>query len=41
MDKERFVEIRKERPTKTEACSMCGDLCAIKLINDMLAGERK
>ncbi|WP_048147848.1 phosphomethylpyrimidine synthase ThiC [Palaeococcus ferrophilus] len=40
MDKERFVEIRKERPTKTEACSMCGDLCAIKLINDMLAGER-
>lgn len=41
MDKERFVEIRKERPTKTEACSMCGDLCAIKLINDMLAGERE
>ncbi|NJF24243.1 phosphomethylpyrimidine synthase ThiC [Thermococcus sp. Bubb.Bath] len=41
MDKERFIEIRKERPTKTEACSMCGDLCAIKLINDMLAGERE
>ncbi|MBP1913055.1 phosphomethylpyrimidine synthase [Thermococcus stetteri] len=40
MDKERFIEIRKDRPTKTEACSMCGDLCAIKLINDMLAGER-
>ncbi|MDV3103526.1 phosphomethylpyrimidine synthase ThiC [Thermococcus waiotapuensis] len=39
-DKERFIEIRKERPTKTEACSMCGDLCAIKLINDMLAGEK-
>ncbi|GAB6135477.1 phosphomethylpyrimidine synthase ThiC [Thermococcus prieurii] len=35
-DKEKFIEIRKERPTKTEACSMCGDLCAIKLINDML-----
>ncbi|ASI98419.1 phosphomethylpyrimidine synthase ThiC [Thermococcus celer] len=35
-DKERFLEIRKERPTKTEACSMCGDLCAIKLINEML-----
>lgn len=35
-DKEMFVEIRKDRPTKTEACSMCGDLCAIKLINDML-----
>lgn len=35
-DMEKFIEIRKERPTKTEACSMCGDLCAIKLINDML-----
>ena len=40
-DRERFIEIRKERPTKTEACSMCGDLCAIKLINDMLAGGRE
>ncbi len=38
-DKERFIEIRKERPTKTEACSMCGDLCAIKLINEILTGE--
>lgn len=36
MDKEKFIEIRKERPTSTEACSMCGDLCAIKLINEML-----
>ncbi|NPA47763.1 MAG: phosphomethylpyrimidine synthase ThiC [Thermococci archaeon] len=35
-DQDRFIEIRKERPTKTEACSMCGDLCAIKLIQDML-----
>ncbi|AJC72453.1 phosphomethylpyrimidine synthase [Thermococcus guaymasensis DSM 11113] len=35
-DRDRFIEIRKERPTKTGACSMCGDLCAIKLINDML-----
>ncbi|WP_297068978.1 phosphomethylpyrimidine synthase ThiC [Thermococcus sp.] len=38
-DKERFIEIRNERPTKTEACSMCGDLCAIKIINDMLARD--
>ncbi|HHI01497.1 MAG TPA: phosphomethylpyrimidine synthase, partial [Thermococcus litoralis] len=36
MDKERFLEIRETRPTSTEACSMCGDLCAIKLINNML-----
>ncbi|AEH24313.1 phosphomethylpyrimidine synthase ThiC [Pyrococcus yayanosii] len=36
-DKERFIEIRKERPTKTEACSMCGDLCAIKIIQEILA----
>lgn len=38
MDKERFVEIRKERPTSTEACSMCGDLCAIKIVRDMMRG---
>jgi phosphomethylpyrimidine synthase len=36
VDKERFDEIRKNRPTSTEACSMCGELCAIRLINDML-----
>jgi len=36
MDKERFLEIRETRPTSTEACSMCGDLCAIRLINNML-----
>jgi len=38
MDRERFVEIRKERPTSTEACSMCGDLCAIKIVRDMMRG---
>lgn len=39
VDKERFLEIRNKRPTSTEACSMCGDLCAIKLINSMLRGK--
>ncbi|MBC7095818.1 phosphomethylpyrimidine synthase ThiC [Thermococcus sp.] len=36
MDKERFMDIRETRPTLTEACSMCGDLCAIRLINEMI-----
>jgi len=35
-DKEKFKEIRDLRPSRTEACSMCGDLCAIKIINSML-----
>ncbi|RLF64899.1 MAG: phosphomethylpyrimidine synthase [Thermoplasmata archaeon] len=35
-DKEKFKEIRSLRPSRTEACSMCGDLCAIKIINSML-----
>ncbi len=34
-DRERFEEIRKNRATSTEACSMCGDLCAIRLINEL------
>ncbi len=38
-DKERFIEVRKGRPTNTEACSMCGDLCAIKLIQEMLGRD--
>ncbi|CAB49574.1 phosphomethylpyrimidine synthase ThiC [Pyrococcus abyssi] len=39
-DKDKFIEIRKERPTKTEACSMCGDLCAIKIIQEMLTKKQ-
>ncbi len=35
-DKEKFKEIRERRPSKTEACSMCGELCAIKIIGDLL-----
>ena len=41
MDKDRFEEIREDRPTSTEACSMCGDLCAIRLINDMIRKKLK
>ncbi len=36
IDKERFEEKRKSKPTRTEACSMCGDLCAIKMIKEMM-----
>lgn len=41
MDKECFVEIRKERLMKIEVCLMCGDFCVIKFINDMFVGEWK
>ncbi|AAL81655.1 phosphomethylpyrimidine synthase [Pyrococcus furiosus DSM 3638] len=40
-DKEKFIEIRKERPTKSEACSMCGDLCAIKIVREMLGHKAR
>ncbi|MCK4731630.1 MAG: phosphomethylpyrimidine synthase ThiC, partial [Methanophagales archaeon] len=28
--------IRDSRPSETDACSICGDLCAIKLLNEFL-----
>ncbi|AEC51012.1 Thiamine biosynthesis protein (thiC) [Pyrococcus sp. NA2] len=40
-DKEKFLEIRKKRPTKSEGCSMCGELCAIKIIQGMLRMTNK
>jgi len=41
IDKEKFDEKRSRRPTKSEACSMCGDLCAIKIVKEMIKGEKK
>ncbi|MBC7114026.1 MAG: phosphomethylpyrimidine synthase ThiC [Archaeoglobi archaeon] len=39
-DKEKFEEKRRKRPTKSEACSMCGDLCAIKIVKEMIKSQR-
>ena len=39
IDPIKFAEIRKRRKSKTTACSMCGDLCAMKIVSQFLNGE--
>ena len=36
LDPEKFDEIRNKRKSKSEACSMCGDFCALKVVDDFL-----
>ncbi|NOY11386.1 MAG: phosphomethylpyrimidine synthase [Archaeoglobi archaeon] len=38
---ERAMEIHARRKSKGETCSMCGDLCAIKTINEVFEGRAK
>ncbi|MDD1703920.1 MAG: phosphomethylpyrimidine synthase, partial [Methanoregula sp.] len=30
-----------DRDGKTETCSMCGDLCAVKMVNELFGTGRK
>ena len=39
IDPERARRIKCSRKSKSDACSMCGDLCAIKIIQDALRRE--
>ncbi|HRD02103.1 MAG TPA: phosphomethylpyrimidine synthase ThiC [Candidatus Saccharicenans sp.] len=39
IDPIKFVEIRKRRKSKTKACSMCGEFCAMKIVSEFLNGE--
>jgi len=39
IDPIKFAEIRKRRKSKTTACSMCGDFCAMKIVSQFLNGE--
>lgn len=41
IDGERARHIRETRMTASDACSMCGDLCAIKLVKDALSEAKK
>jgi len=41
IDGEKAREIWEKRKSKTEACSMCGDLCAIKLVKKFLEESHK
>ncbi len=36
LDPEKFEKIRNKRKSKSEACSMCGDFCALKVVDDFL-----
>ena len=41
LDPYKFQEIRKKRKSKSAACSMCGDFCALRKIGDVLGVTRK
>lgn len=39
IDPEKFREIRNRRKTRTTACSMCGEFCAMRIVSEFLNGE--
>ena len=36
LDPYKFQEVRKKRKSKSAACSMCGDFCAMRIVSDFL-----
>ena len=41
IDPEKFAAVRKRRRTRTEACSMCGEFCAMRIVGEFLGSGRK
>jgi phosphomethylpyrimidine synthase len=41
LDPYKFEAVRKERRTKSEACSMCGDFCAMRIVSEFLNTDGK
>ncbi len=41
IDGDKAKRIRSSRTTITDACSMCGDLCAIKIVSEALEKEKR
>ena len=41
IDPYKFEEVRKKRKTKSEACSMCGDFCAMRIVSEFLNSHGK
>jgi phosphomethylpyrimidine synthase len=41
IDPHKFGEIRKKRKTRTRACSMCGDYCAMRIVSEFLNSKGK
>lgn len=40
LDQDKFAEIRRRRKSRTKACSMCGEFCALKIVSEFLnSGE--
>jgi len=39
IDPYKFADIRNKRRSKTEACSMCGEYCAMRLVSEFLNSE--
>ena len=40
IDKEKPRKTRESRKTGSDACSMCGDLCALKIVQEALKGDK-
>ncbi len=38
LDPDKFAEVRRRRKSKTRACSMCGEFCAMKIVSEFLNG---
>ena len=36
IDPDKFEEVRLKRKTKTQACSMCGEFCAMRIVSEFL-----
>ena len=41
IDPHKFEKVRKKRKTKSEACSMCGDFCAMRIVSKFLDSHGK
>jgi phosphomethylpyrimidine synthase len=41
LDPYKFEGVRKERRTKSEACSMCGEFCAMRIVSEFLNDDGK
>jgi phosphomethylpyrimidine synthase len=41
IDPVKFAAVRKRRKTRTQACSMCGDFCAMRIVSEFLGSGGK
>lgn len=41
IDPAKFAAVRKKRRSRSKACSMCGDFCAMRIVSEFLGRERR